>query len=147
MTNYLFTLLVYLSFSLSETLFVKSLSLKIWTRNSLFNLKMVVNLFSIFDPSGILFVNGWLVILLRVLIVPSGKYFSSYGLSIFFKTGLSRVKSEVDTPLGIGSYSLMSKGLISIFTFIVLINLIGLLPYVFTPTAHIVIPIRMAIPF
>ena len=56
------------------------------------------------------------------------------------------LKIEVDTPLSKGAYSHMSKGLISLFLFICLINILGLLPYVFTPTAHMVLPIRLAVP-
>ena len=33
-----------------------------------------------------------------------------------------------------------------LFIIIVLINSLGLIPYVFTPTAHIIIPIRLALP-
>ena len=43
-------------------------------------------------------------------------------------------------------YRNKTKNLLALFLIIIFINYLGLLPYVFTPTAHIVIPIRFAIP-
>ena len=106
---------------------------------------MIVNLFSIFDPSGLVII-GWISIAIVLIALPISKFIGSSSINILFSFPLFNLKGEVDTPLGIGVYSRKSKALLSLFLFIALINVLGLLPYVFTPTSHIVLPLRIRVP-
>ena len=81
-----------------------------------------------------------------LLCFPNRKFILRYSLKVPASYLRYLLKLEVDTPLGKGSYRQISKGLVSLFFFICLINILGLLPYVFTPTAHIVLPLSLAVP-
>lgn len=108
---------------------------------------MIRNLFSIFDPSGGVFLNGWLALVLVLISVPFGLSYVSFALSSASGRIIQHLKSELDIPLGLGVYSHFTSLVLTVFVAIFTINFVGLIPYVFTPTAHIILPLSLAIPF
>jgi F-type H+-transporting ATPase subunit a len=106
---------------------------------------MVTNLFSIFDPSGLAYSINWLS-----LFIPLGLLFTSYHLipsSISYPYSIVSLslKSELDLSLSPMGYSSFYILLLTVFSSIVLFNLLGLFPYIFTPTSHLILPLRISI--
>jgi F-type H+-transporting ATPase subunit a len=66
-------------------------------------------------------------------------------LLLLWPTVSLSLKSELDlslSPIGYSSFYIL---LLIVLSFIVLFNSFGLLPYVFTPTSHLVLPLRLAL--
>lgn len=97
---------------------------------------MIVNLFSVFDPSSYWgFSLNWIIIILVLIYIPSKYFLLRGGVFLIFKLlfiSVSRIYREVSYPNYIG------LNFICVITFIYLIvrNLIGLFPFIFTRTAH-----------
>lgn len=108
---------------------------------------MINNLFSIFDPStSVQFRWNWLIIVILVCIIPYNFWFSSSLFLISWKNFLNGFFQEIRNNLK--TYKLKNCLILTcLFICIILINLIGLLPYVFTATSHLVITIFFAFPF
>nr|APL97213.1 ATP synthase F0 subunit 6 [Acanthogammarus victorii] len=106
---------------------------------------MVTNLFSIFDPSAphLLFSN-WASILMFTALVPlfiwtlpnRSKILSAVLTSYIFKEFKPLIKKS--------SYFLIFP--LTLFTFIMLSNLFGLVPYVFTGSSQLVFTLSLALP-
>nr|AXI98757.1 ATP synthase F0 subunit 6 [Pseudoniphargus sp. 2-Andalusia] len=105
---------------------------------------MMVNLFSIFDPSTNLMVSfNWLSMMVFFIILPSQlwvaparpKSLLSFLLSYLFKEFKPLVKK--------GSFILVL--ILPIFVFIAINNSMGLLPYVFTASSHPVFTLSLAL--
>nr|BCL84744.1 ATP synthase F0 subunit 6 [Argulus japonicus] len=108
---------------------------------------MMTSLFSIFDPStSSNFQSLWLCIPFVILLTPSVFFINNNHYSIIFKLFTDSIKKEFK-PLINNSLSKSSTlVIISLFIFIALSNLIGLLPYVFTSTSHMAISMSLAFP-
>nr|AAY16817.1 ATP synthase F0 subunit 6 [Phrynus sp. AH-2005] len=109
---------------------------------------MMASLFSIFDPSTppLLHLN-WLSLLIPLTTFPPIFWLINSNILTIPKFILSSLFSEIKT---LTSYS-FTKGLtlilLSMFTFTLLNNFMGLLPHVFTATSHLMMTISMALPF
>nr|YP_026011.1 ATP synthase F0 subunit 6 [Argulus americanus]AAS00852.1 ATP synthase F0 subunit 6 [Argulus americanus] len=109
---------------------------------------MMMSLFSIFDPSSSYYFHFfWFSIpIILFFLTPSfwlnpPQFF--YSLILINKALFKEFK-----PLIMNSIAKSSMVLVcSLFIFILLSNLIGLLPYVFTSTSHMMISMSMAFPF
>lgn len=107
---------------------------------------MITNLFSIFDPSAR--IGGrinWISMAIGVLIYPISKYrINSRWLNLRISIS-KRLLKEIKLLL---PYSSLRAVLvfISLFIFIILNNRLGLVPYIFTATRHLVITLRVALP-
>lgn len=108
---------------------------------------MINNLFSIFDPAtSINFKWNWCVIVIWVFIIPYYFWISSSLFLISWKNFLTGFFQEIRNNLK--SHKLKNCLILtSLFLFIIFINLIGLLPYIFTATRHLVITIFLSFPF
>nr|ATF28556.1 ATP synthase F0 subunit 6 [Aphrophora alni] len=106
---------------------------------------MMTNLFSIFDPStGNLSLN-WISSMIGLMILPlMFWYLPSRFLSINLII-MHKLHEEFKLLMGKNSKgnSLLS---ISMFMFILFNNMMGLLPYVFTSSSHMVFTISLALP-
>lgn len=97
---------------------------------------MIINLFSVFDPSSYFGLSlNWIIIILVLMSFPSKYYLLNRGIYIIFKSlflGVRKVFKEVSFPNYIG------LNFICVITFIYISfsNLLGLFPFVFTSTAH-----------
>lgn len=97
---------------------------------------MIINLFSVFDPTSYYGVSlNWIIMIFIFIIVP-GKYFLfDRGFFLMFKSifiGVRKVFREVSFP----NYVALNFVCVITFLYLILRNLIGLFPFVFTRTAH-----------
>jgi F-type H+-transporting ATPase subunit a len=107
---------------------------------------MISNLFSNFDPSTNLGARwNWTILLLRILLFPSKKWrVDSRWLRLQISL-ISALLKEIKLLLNKGA---LRRGLIflALFYIIVWCNTIGLIPYIFTPTRHLRVTLRLAFP-
>jgi len=108
------------------------------------------NLFSSFDPriSTIYFKIGinWSSLIIFTIILPSIYWASQSQYTVSYNKILNHIETELSSLFG----SLCLKGVIHIFIstfiFVILLNFIGLFPYVFTNTSHLVFTLSIALP-
>nr|YP_010610906.1 ATP synthase F0 subunit 6 [Seasogonia rosea]WAP91740.1 ATP synthase F0 subunit 6 [Seasogonia rosea] len=104
---------------------------------------MMTNLFSVFDPcTGISSLN-WLSTLIFMFMFPSKFWLLQNNYSMGFKKLMMIFHLEL---LSLMKYSGMSLIMLSLFTLIMFINLMGLLPYVFTSSSHLIFSLSIALP-
>nr|YP_010937298.1 ATP synthase F0 subunit 6 [Ixodes kohlsi]WKW95294.1 ATP synthase subunit 6 [Ixodes kohlsi] len=107
---------------------------------------MMTNLFSIFDPStSNYFSMNWLSLLAMFLLTPSLLWTIPSRYQMFWKIIFKSISLEIKSNLKnkIQKFILF---FISIFFSILMFNCMGLLPYVFTPSSHIMLSMMMAFP-
>nr|YP_010580003.1 ATP synthase F0 subunit 6 [Chironomus javanus]UZS77042.1 ATP synthase F0 subunit 6 [Chironomus javanus] len=109
---------------------------------------MMMNLFSIFDPSTNIFnlSLNWLSSFLGILFFPMMFWFLPSRMNIFWNKIFITLHKEFKTLLGVHSYSGTTFMFISLFTFILFNNFLGLFPYIFTSTSHMTITLSLALP-
>nr|UYX57294.1 ATP synthase F0 subunit 6 [Rhipicephalus linnaei] len=108
---------------------------------------MMNNLFSIFDPSTSFNFNlNWWSLFIWIIISPFSFWVSSSLFLISWKSLLKKFFQEISNNIKL---SKMKNCLIisSIFIFILLSNIMGLFPYVFTSSSHLVFTMFFAFPF
>lgn len=108
---------------------------------------MIINLFSVFDPTSYLGISlNWIIIFIVMIYIPSKYYLLDGGLLNNFKYifyQIRKVFNEISYPNN------LAINFIVVVTFIYLIitNLIGLFPFVFTSSAHPIITLGWGIVF
>nr|YP_010043651.1 ATP synthase F0 subunit 6 [Branchinella kugenumaensis]QPD06972.1 ATP synthase F0 subunit 6 [Branchinella kugenumaensis]WDW26452.1 ATP synthase F0 subunit 6 [Branchinella kugenumaensis] len=105
---------------------------------------MMTNLFSVFDPTSSILTN-WLSLLTGMIIIPMGFWAIPSRSQAVWSFVLKKLDQEFSTLLGpskMGSPIL----LISLFIFIFYNNFLGLFPYIFTATSHLVVSLCLALP-
>lgn len=109
---------------------------------------MIINLFSIFDPSTNIFnlSLNWLSSILGVLFFPIIFWFIPSRLSIFWHKIFLTLHAEFKILIGNHRFNGTTFIFISLFTFILFNNFLGLFPYIFTSTSHITITLSLALP-
>lgn len=109
---------------------------------------MITNLFSVFDPSTNIFnlSLNWIRTFLGLLIIPSIYWFIPSRYHIIWNNILLTLHKEFKTLLGIRGHKGSSFIFISLFSLILFNNFIGLFPYVFTSSRHLVFTLRLALP-
>nr|YP_009629402.1 ATP synthase F0 subunit 6 [Saccharosydne procerus]AVV32038.1 ATP synthase F0 subunit 6 [Saccharosydne procerus] len=105
---------------------------------------MLTNLFSSFDPSTTLNIQlNWIILISMMLILPN-KFWLKESLNSMMK---KKIYSYMNTEM---NFIYKNKQMIMIlksnFLFILIMNLSGLIPYVFTSTSHLSVSLSMAIP-
>nr|YP_010946951.1 ATP synthase F0 subunit 6 [Sigmella ectobioides]WGO57708.1 ATP synthase F0 subunit 6 [Sigmella ectobioides] len=110
---------------------------------------MMVNLFSVFDPSTNLsdLSLNWISTLLGLLYIPMSFWLIPSRFNTFWFTMMNKLHIEFKTLLG---YKMSNKGstfiFISLFSIIMFNNFLGLFPYIFTSTSHMVMNLSLALP-
>jgi len=107
---------------------------------------MIINLFSIFDPRGLWSIRiNWVIIIFRALLIFILKYASRGRYKLIMDFVIVRVWEEIKILFPLHK---KGRGILfsSIFVLILIRNLFGLLPYIFTSTAHLRITLRLALP-
>nr|UPI55290.1 ATPase subunit 6 [Mezira sp.] len=106
---------------------------------------MMTNLFSSFDPATSLnWSMNWSSMMLFILMLPAPYWLlPNQSQSLMLKT-ISLLNSEFNTL--INKKSPISLMLMSLFTFILLNNVLGLLPYVYTSSSQLVFTLTLALP-
>nr|YP_009485899.1 ATP synthase F0 subunit 6 [Paroster microsturtensis]AVZ66472.1 ATP synthase F0 subunit 6 [Paroster microsturtensis] len=109
---------------------------------------MMTNLFSTFDPStNILnFSINWLSSLMGLLILPVTFWFIPSRMMVIWINIISILHKEFKTLLGPFNHSGSTFMFISLFTFILFNNFMGLFPYVFTSSSHMTMTLSLALP-
>nr|YP_010363451.1 ATP synthase F0 subunit 6 [Atkinsoniella curvata]UNZ12552.1 ATP synthase F0 subunit 6 [Atkinsoniella curvata] len=104
---------------------------------------MMSNLFSVFDPcTGILSMN-WISIVIFMFLTPKNFWFLKNKNTIMFNILLMKLHLELTSLM---KYSGMSLIMLSMFVMILFNNIMGLLPYIFTASSHLVFSISLALP-
>lgn len=109
---------------------------------------MIINLFSIFDPSTNIFnlSLNWISSFLGILFFPIIFWFIPSRLNHFWNKIFLTLHKEFKILIGIYSFNGTTFIFISLFTFILFNNFLGLFPYIFTSTRHITITLSLALP-
>nr|YP_009243412.1 ATP synthase F0 subunit 6 [Helcystogramma macroscopa]AJF22792.1 ATP synthase F0 subunit 6 [Helcystogramma macroscopa]AMR57157.1 ATP synthase F0 subunit 6 [Helcystogramma macroscopa] len=109
---------------------------------------MMTNLFSIFDPSTNLFnlSLNWLSTLLGIFFIPYSFWLIPNRHFMFWNFILNKLHNEFKTLLGINSFQGSTFIFISLFSFVLFNNFLGLFPYIFTSTSHLNISLSLSLP-
>nr|YP_009433274.1 ATP synthase F0 subunit 6 [Carcinocoris binghami]AGO28043.1 ATP synthase F0 subunit 6 [Carcinocoris binghami] len=107
---------------------------------------MMTNLFSTFDPATSISASlNWTSTFIMLVILPYTFWMMPSRQSMVIKLIFNKLHQEFETLL-----SAKMKGMtilfISMFSFILMNNLMGLLPYVFTSSSHLVFTMTLAVP-
>nr|YP_010758999.1 ATP synthase F0 subunit 6 [Ctenolepisma longicaudatum]WEX31824.1 ATP synthase F0 subunit 6 [Ctenolepisma longicaudatum] len=109
----------------------------------------MTNLFSIFDPtSSILTLPlNWTMSMLGLVLIPISFWFLPSRAMVMWNLLTTTLHKEIKTML---SPSDINKGasflFITLFTFIMFNNFMGLFPYIFTSSSHLVFTLTLALP-
>nr|YP_010582926.1 ATP synthase F0 subunit 6 [Parafagocyba longa]UGN61346.1 ATP synthase F0 subunit 6 [Parafagocyba longa] len=104
---------------------------------------MMNNLFSVFDPcTGMLSMN-WLSTLIFLMMMPYKMWMTQNKISFMMKAITNTLNKEMSMLMKYKGTNLI---MISFFLLIMFNNLMGLMPYVFTSSAHLVFSLSMALP-
>nr|YP_010946613.1 ATP synthase F0 subunit 6 [Margattea speciosa]WGO57331.1 ATP synthase F0 subunit 6 [Margattea speciosa] len=110
---------------------------------------MMVNLFSVFDPSTN-FMNisfNWLSTFMGIMFIPFSFWIIPSRHLMLWNISIMKLHQEFKTLLG---FSTMNKGssfiFISLFSLIMFNNFLGLFPYIFTSTSHLIMTLSLALP-
>nr|YP_010894837.1 ATP synthase F0 subunit 6 [Amiota nagatai]WJW73350.1 ATP synthase F0 subunit 6 [Amiota nagatai] len=109
---------------------------------------MMTNLFSVFDPSSSIFnlsIN-WMSTFLGLLLIPSIYWLLPSRYNIFWNKILFTLHNEFKTLLGVTGHNGSTFIFISLFSMILFNNFMGLFPYIFTSTSHLVLTLTLALP-
>lgn len=89
-----------------------------------------------FDPTSYFGISfNWIIIIIVLAIIPSKYYLTNRGFFLIFKSifiGVRKVFREVSYP----NYVALNFVCVITFLYLILRNLLGLFPYIFTRTAH-----------
>lgn len=104
---------------------------------------MITNLFSVFDPStGMLSIN-WIRIILFIFFIPIKFWIRLNKYNIICNLLINTLYKEILSLIKFKGTILI---IMSIFSFILINNIAGLLPYIFTATSHLITSIALALP-
>ena len=109
---------------------------------------MITNLFSVFDPSSRIFniSLNWLRTFLGIFLIPSIYWLLPSRFHIFWNNLLIILHKEFKILLGNSKFNGSTLIFISLFSIILFNNFIGLFPYIFTSTSHLVITLTLSLP-
>lgn len=97
---------------------------------------MIINLFSVFDPTSYYGLSlNWIIIIIILFIIPGKYYLVDRGFLLLIKIiffGVRKVFREVSFP----NYIALNFVCVITFIYLILSNLIGLFPFIFTRTTH-----------
>lgn len=95
-----------------------------------------MNLFSVFDPSSYWGLSlNWIVILIVILLYPGKYYLVNRGIYVVFKLLFVRIR-KVFREVSFPNYIALNFVCVITFLYLIVRNLIGLFPFIFTGTAH-----------
>lgn len=104
---------------------------------------MINNLFSIFDPCTGNFSINWIRSILIILILPKKYWLITNKYSFILNFILIKLNKEVNIFIKKKGTSLI---IISLFSFIIINNLIRILPYIFTSSAQLNFSLALSLP-
>nr|YP_010932188.1 ATP synthase FO subunit 6 [Euhampsonia splendida]WKR35961.1 ATP synthase FO subunit 6 [Euhampsonia splendida] len=109
---------------------------------------MMTNLFSIFDPSTNIFnLNfNWLSTILGIFFIPYTFWLLPNRYHLFWNFILLKLHNEFKTLLKNNYFQGSTFIFISMFSFILFNNFLGLFPYIFTSTSHLTLSLSISLP-
>nr|QOV03315.1 ATP synthase F0 subunit 6 [Orectochilus villosus] len=111
-------------------------------------MKMMSNLFSTFDPSTTIFglSLNWMSTLISLLLIPCSYWFIPSRFYIIWFKILNTLHMEFKTLLGPMVFKGSTLLFISLFSFILFNNFMGLFPYIYTSSSHMSMTLSLALP-
>lgn len=108
---------------------------------------MITNLFSVFDPSTTIFnlSLNWLRTFLRIIFIPSLFWIIPSRYNLIWNKIIIKLHKEFKILIN-SKYNGRTLIFIALFSIILFNNFLGLFPYIFTRSRHIVISISIALP-
>nr|YP_010729982.1 ATP synthase F0 subunit 6 [Parnassius jacquemontii]WEF74931.1 ATP synthase F0 subunit 6 [Parnassius jacquemontii] len=108
---------------------------------------MMSNLFSIFDPTTNLFnlSLNWISTFIGLMFIPYSFWLIPNRHYILWNFITNKLHNEFKMLLGINSFNGSTFIFISLFTFILFNNFLGLFPYIFTSTSHLTISLSISL--
>nr|WIL96420.1 ATP synthase F0 subunit 6 [Pseudomiza obliquaria] len=109
---------------------------------------MMSNLFSIFDPSTNLFnlsIN-WISTLLGLIFIPYSFWLIPNRHYYLWNFILMKLHNEFKTLLKNNYFQGSTLIFISLFSFVLFNNFLGLFPYIFTSTSHLTLSLSISLP-
>nr|YP_009107073.1 ATP synthase F0 subunit 6 [Oxytate striatipes]AIT96921.1 ATP synthase F0 subunit 6 [Oxytate striatipes] len=104
-----------------------------------------MNLFSVFDPSSYYGMSlNWFILMLIFLFFPFKYYLMESGIMLMFKVlfmGVSKVFKDVSVP----NHLAVNFLCVTTFCYLMMSNLLGLFPFIFTGTAHPMITLGLGL--
>nr|QJF46455.1 ATP synthase F0 subunit 6 [Hydrelia parvulata] len=109
---------------------------------------MMSNLFSIFDPSTNLFniPLNWMSTFLGLMFLPYTFWLIPTRHFILWNFITTKLHNEFKTLLKTNYFNGSTFIFVSLFTFILFNNFLGLFPYIFTSTSHLTLSLSMSLP-
>nr|AII02524.1 ATP synthase F0 subunit 6 [Acronicta psi] len=109
---------------------------------------MMSNLFSIFDPSTNLFniPLNWMSTILGICFIPYSFWFIPNRHFFFWNFIMMKLHNEFKTLLKNNYFQGSTFIFISMFSFILFNNFLGLFPYIFTSTSHLTLSLSISLP-
>lgn len=109
---------------------------------------MITNLFSVFDPTTNLFnlSLNWLRTILGFIFFPYYFWLVPNRHIILWNFVINKLHNEFKTLLGINRFNGTTLIFITLFSFILFNNLLGIFPYIFTRTRHLNITLSLSLP-
>jgi len=110
-------------------------------------MKMITNLFSVFDPaSSINGFSNWVSSFIIFLLVIPALWLIPNRLGLVISKILITLHYEFKNLLGPSSFKGRTLRFLSIFLLVVINNFLGLFPYIFTRTRHLITTLTLAAP-
>nr|AVJ52311.1 ATP synthase F0 subunit 6 [Choerocoris paganus] len=107
---------------------------------------MMTNLFSAFDPATNMQLSmNWISTFIGLIMIPSSFWLMPNRINILLTNVTNKLHEEFKMLLGPKNKG-MTLLMITLFMFIIFNNAMGLLPYVFTSSSHLVFTMTLALP-
>ncbi|YP_009473444.1 ATP synthase F0 subunit 6 (mitochondrion) [Choristoneura fumiferana] len=109
---------------------------------------MMNNLFSIFDPTTNLFnlSLNWISTLVGLMFLPYSYWLIPNRFFMLWNLILNTLHKEFKTLLGTNGLNGSTFIFVSMFSFILFNNFLGLFPYIFTSTSHLTLSLSISLP-
>nr|AJE26412.1 ATP synthase F0 subunit 6 [Cosmoscarta bispecularis]AZL35832.1 ATP synthase F0 subunit 6 [Cosmoscarta bispecularis]QHR79672.1 ATP synthase F0 subunit 6 [Cosmoscarta dorsimacula] len=106
---------------------------------------MMTNLFSVFDPSTGLLTLNWMSTFIILMMIPMMYWIMPSRFLVINLIIIEKLYNELKMLMG-NKYTGNSILFITMFFFILTNNMMGLLPYIFTSSSHLVFTLSLALP-
>lgn len=108
---------------------------------------MISNLFSVFDPaSSVRSTSNWVRSLILISIVSPFLWLTPNRIHLILINIFATLHSEFKTLLGPSSFKGSTLSFLALFLIIVFNNFLGLFPYIFTSSRHLIFTLTLAAP-